>query len=85
MGFDKCICTHAEQAAIGHAATKGISTAGALVYTNVRPCINCVKLLLASDIRGVIFAENWVYDDELEERYKILTNTFRQFAQMTNL
>lgn len=82
MGYDRCICTHAEQAAIGRAARKGIPTAGALIYTNLRPCMNCVKLTLASGIIGVLFAENWVYEDELEHRYRLLARRFQCFSQL---
>ncbi len=82
MGYDRCICTHAEQTAIGRAARKGISTAGALIYTNLRPCMNCVKLSLASGIRGVMFSENWVYEDELEDCYELLTRRFGRFSQV---
>lgn len=81
MGYDRCICTHAEQAALGNAARNGIPTAGALIYTSLRPCMNCVKLSLASGIVGVVFGENWVYEDELEQCYRLLTQNFRQFFQ----
>jgi len=81
MGYERCICTHAEQAAIGDAARKGVSTAGSLIYITLRPCMNCVKLALSSGIKGVIFDENWTYNKgELEQSYGLLAQQFAQFT-----
>ena len=43
-----CIC--AEQRMICHAARRGISLCGAVVYTTHTPCAYCVRLMLESGI-----------------------------------
>ena len=80
MGFDRCICRHAEQAAIGDAARRGIATDGATMYSSLRPCMNCMKLALMCGIAEVYFDERWDYKDhELEESYATLANQFSVF------
>ena|ERR1035437_5839921 len=80
MGYDRCICTHAEQAAIGDAVRRGLSTDGAMMYISLRPCMNCVKLALTCGIDQVYYEEQWVYKDlELEEAYAILAGNFSVF------
>jgi dCMP deaminase len=82
MGYDRCICTHAEQAAIGNAARNAIATADAVLYVSLRPCLNCVKLSLSCGIIAVVFETPWRYADELlEQLYGRLTQHFRQFSQ----
>lgn len=54
--------THAEANALAFAARQGISTAGGTLYVSVSPCVTCAKLLIAADIRRVVFGE--AYRDE---------------------
>jgi dCMP deaminase len=83
LGYDRCICTHAEQVAIGNAARRGIATLGSRMYVSLRPCTNCVKLALASGIKEMMFFETWAYDDlELEDRYLTLSQQFSEFRQI---
>ena len=78
-GYDSCICIHAEQHAIASAAAKGISTAGATVYVNLRPCLSCLRMLASAGIDGIIFKENWTYTETLETYYKELAAKFSRF------
>jgi dCMP deaminase len=84
MGYDRCICRHAEQAAIGEAARRGVSTNGAIMYSSLRPCMNCVKLALMCGISEMHYEETWDYmDRELEESYAVLARQFSVFKCVT--
>lgn len=51
---------HAEQNALMMAAKHGIAVNNCTMYTSLQPCNNCLKLILASGIRHVVFYE--MYD-----------------------
>ena len=44
---------HAEQNAICDAAKRGVSLDGATAYVTHYPCLNCLKLLIASGIKNI--------------------------------
>jgi deoxycytidylate deaminase len=48
---------HAEMAAITDAARRGISVAGARLFSTTFPCHNCAKHIVAAGIREVIYIE----------------------------
>jgi len=67
---------HAEQNAIVRAAKDGIAIAGAVVYCTLKPCDQCVKLLIAAGISEIYYkhkydrynnSENSAADVYLEE------------------
>src|SRR2546423_13249632 len=45
IGYDNCICIHAEQRAIASAAAQGLTTTGARLYSTLRPCLQCLLLI----------------------------------------
>lgn len=47
---------HAEVNAIGQAAKAGVSTKGATLYVTMRPCLNCLKAILAAGIARIVYA-----------------------------
>ncbi len=53
--YDICICVHAEQNALITAARFGLATAGATIYSTIRPCFNCTKELLQAGIKKVYY------------------------------
>lgn len=63
--FDDTICkelctgcdetVHAEMNAILYAARAGVSTAGAELYCNLAPCINCAKHIINAGIKEVYY------------------------------
>ena len=63
-GYDLCICVHAEQNALLSAARFGIATAGATMYTTMRPCFGCTKEMLQAKIDSVYFIHDWMHPDE---------------------
>jgi dCMP deaminase len=50
---------HAEQNCIADCASRGISTNGAIAYITHFPCINCTKILCASDISKIIYLDDY--------------------------
>ena len=55
---------HAESNAISDAAKRGVSLDSCTAYITHTPCINCTKMMIASGIKHIIFAEHYK-DDEL--------------------
>ena len=62
---------HAEQNAIIWAARKGISIEGADIYTTMRPCAQCTKLIIGSGIKNIYYNEDYSKEyhlnNEMEE------------------
>ncbi|PWI46556.1 cytidine deaminase [Candidatus Heimdallarchaeota archaeon B3_Heim] len=52
-----CMATHAEQNAVAQAASQGIATDGAILYTTRAPCVLCAKLLINAGVKEIIFLE----------------------------
>jgi dCMP deaminase len=79
VGYDNCICIHAEQRAIATAAAKGTAVSGAVLYVTLRPCLQCLLLVYAAGIRGIRYLEGWRYPDDREESYQTLAARFDSF------
>ncbi|MCA1927202.1 MAG: cytidine/deoxycytidylate deaminase family protein [Calditerrivibrio sp.] len=60
-----CRGLHAEQNAIIQAAKYGIKVEGAKIYTNVKPCSICTKMIINSGIKEIVFIE--YYNDPLAD------------------
>ena len=60
---------HAEQNAICQAAKKGISIAGATVYTRMTPCRTCAMLLINCGIGRVVCERKYHHGAESEEMF----------------
>ncbi len=56
-GLDECLCVHAEQNAICQAAKHGNAIDGGCIYVTCSPCLTCLKLIINSGIKEVIFGE----------------------------
>jgi dCMP deaminase len=81
IGYDRCLCVHAEQVAIAEAARNGVSLEGATLYNTLRPCLNCAASALIAGVRRIIYQTDWHYaDTELEEAYARLRTKFENFA-----
>jgi dCMP deaminase len=83
--YDICLCVHAEQNAMATAARFGVAIDGAILYTTLQPCFNCLKELMQVRLRGVIFrrAYAWVSDeyDRLVDHYRSKGNVFARLDQ----
>ena len=52
-----CIRTiHAEVSAIAYAARSGLATRYAVMYSILKPCFNCTKIIIAAGIKAVYYA-----------------------------
>ncbi len=77
--YDLCICVHAEQNALLMAAKFGIATAGATLYTTMRPCFGCAKESLQVGVVKVVYLHEWLpKDPAAREQYDRLIAHFPQ-------
>lgn len=60
-----CFAVHAEQNAIAQCAKYGISCDGATLYVTTQPCARCMKMIINSGIKSIVYLE--AYPDELSD------------------
>jgi len=85
-GYETCICIHAEQSAIADAARRGVSTKDSIMYVNLRPCLQCLAIAMASGVREIFYAgKDWNYPDEIEKVYRTLSDQFDSFSRVAEL
>lgn len=85
MGYERCVCIHAEQQAIADSAARGVSTKGASLYVTLRPCLQCLSIVQAAGIVSVVFEQDWVYEDALEAVYQTMAQSFYTFGALNNI
>lgn len=74
-GYDLCICVHAEQNALLSSARFGIQVEGAVLYTTLKPCFNCLKEMVQAKIATIYYLHEWKHpDDTFQRQYDILEN-----------
>ncbi len=77
VGYDVCICVHAEQNALITAARFGIPVEGAVAYSTMRPCFDCTKALFQAKIAGIHYLRDWTHPIEsLADQYELLQARF---------
>jgi len=77
VGYDVCICVHAEQNALITAARFGNAIEGAFVYSTLRPCFDCTKAALQAKVDTIYYLHDWQYPiGELQGQYALLQSTF---------
>lgn len=57
--LDRCICVHAEQNTIVQAAYNGISTKDSILFSTVRPCNECLKILINGGVKEIYYIEDY--------------------------
>lgn len=73
VGYDLCICVHAEQNALLSAARFGIAVEGATLYSTLRPCFGCTKEALQAKIHAVYYLHDWEHPDEnIARQYEVI-------------
>ena len=73
VGYDVCICVHAEQNALITAARFGNAVEGAVVYSTLRPCFDCTKAALQAKVQAIYYLHEWQHPiGELREQYELL-------------
>jgi dCMP deaminase len=70
--YDACICVHAEMNAILLAGRRGTPTAGTSLYTEVRPCLSCLKELIQAGVVEIVFDQDFEYSNDREISYQRL-------------
>ena len=70
---DVCLAVHAEMDIISKCAEVGISTNNATLYCNYKPCFSCLKVLVNSGVREIVYKEDYecpcpeLYEKVVEE------------------
>ena len=57
---------HAEQNALMDCAKRGVSCISATAWISHYPCINCIKILIASGIKAIKYISDYHNDDLVE-------------------
>ena len=77
VGYDVCICVHAEQNALITAARFGNSIENAIVYSTLRPCFDCTKTLLQAKVHTIYYIHDWAHPiDSLQGQYLLAQSKF---------
>jgi dCMP deaminase len=82
LGYEFCICVHAEQDAIAHAARDGIAIGGATAFITLRPCLTCLTMMINAGITHVYYAEDWSLAPEPEKVYQMIAAQLERFERI---
>jgi dCMP deaminase len=75
----ECICAHAEENAIVHAALHGVSLKGSVIYCTDSPCLICSRMIIGAGICEVIFQKKYRYTRQAADLFAEAGVKFRQF------
>lgn len=70
-----CTAVHAEQNALMHAASIGVSVDNTMVFVTHRPCIRCAYLLGQADVAAVVWAADYDSDGSKDLVLDYFTNS----------
>ena len=82
-GLGDCICCHAEENAVTHAAFHGIAVQNAVLYCTLSPCLLCAKMLINAGIREVIYESEYQFNRQTRALFKEAGVKCRQFRRHT--
>jgi dCMP deaminase len=86
VGYDVCICVHAEENALITAARFGISVEGAIAYSTMRPCFTCTRDLFQAKVQGIFYLHDWKHPEAaLKEQYELLQARFPEKVKRLHL
>jgi len=72
VGYDVCICVHAEQNALITAARFGNSVEDTVIYSTLRPCFDCTKNALQAKVHTIYYIHDWQHPiGTLQEQYRM--------------
>jgi len=78
VGYDVCICVHAEQNALISAARFGNAVEDAIIYSTLQPCFDCTKAMLQARITAIHYLHHWLHPiGALQDQYELLQSTLR--------
>ena len=72
VGYEYCLCVHAEHNAILSAAKQGKSVENTILYVSDRPCLQCLKIIVQCKIRAVYYKKDSVFLNANIEEIKLL-------------
>lgn len=80
-GHDYCLAVHAEANAILQAASLGIPVKGCTMYCTHKPCFDCFKLIVNSDIEKVYYLNEYpsAMVDKIREEWEQSSNSLIKF------
>lgn len=56
------------------------------MYVNLRPCLQCLAIALASGVREIFYTgKQWTYSEEIEKVYRTLSDQFDCFSRIAEL
>jgi dCMP deaminase len=67
VGYDLCICLHAEEAVLVSAMRDRVTVGGLIMATSYQPCFMCAKLIVTSGLDGVLYDDPWQVPEEQAE------------------
>lgn len=85
VGYDLCICVHAEQNALLSAARFGIPVQGGAMYTTLQPCFGCIKEMLQAKIDQVFYLHEWKPSERSKEEYERILSFFLKGVQKLDI
>ena len=63
---------HAEMNCISYAARKGISIQDTIMYITHKPCNNCIKHIISSGIKKIIYKKDYIDNNQQEDINELL-------------
>jgi len=82
LGYEFCICVHAEQDVMTRAARDGIATDGSTAFITLRPCLTCLTMMINAGIKQVHYSEDWSLAPELEKVYQSIAGQLEKFERV---
>lgn len=78
VGYDVCVCVHAEENAIVSAGRFGAAVEGATIYSTLRPCFGCSRLSAQAKIVQIRYLHDWTHPlEELDGQYRLIQGLFK--------
>lgn len=72
QGYDRCLCVHSEENCIAQCSRFGISSQNSTCYITMEPCFGCLRLMIQSGIKKIVYGESSKYENE-ESRQKLIS------------
>lgn len=77
VGYDVCTCVHAEEACVAAGAKSGLAVDGSRMFSTMRPCRECTKLMINAGVKGVWYEDDWIPQNEQQaQAYLELQSAF---------
>jgi dCMP deaminase len=86
VGYDVCVCVHAEQNALITAARFGNAIEDSVIYSTLRPCFDCTKAALQAKVKAIYYLHPWQHPiEDLQDQYELLQSNFPGGVHQVNV